>query len=226
MIDAATRPPEVSGPRHEALQDALALGASITHDSVGSSVTELTGEGFNTPAASNQLAMALDHAQYQADDGPCVAACRDGRSHSITVIQEEAAYAGFIAAAVAHNVRSSLSLPLPGADRPSALNLYASSTSAFESGHARAVAQLLSRCVTALLPLAGVLVSRPRSDVELNTVQADNLLVARAMRVLEVRDGLSRSAAFTHLTMLSRTEQRRVVAIARDIVDNTEEPRP
>ena len=100
------------------LQVALGLGHSITEDSVGCSVTVAAGSEFMTPAASNELAMELDLAQYAAQDGPCVAACRDGQEHSIVVMSREDAYPGFAAAAMQHGVRSSLSLPLSSDPRP------------------------------------------------------------------------------------------------------------
>jgi hypothetical protein len=219
VIAAASNPPGSGRHRHEALQNALGLGTSITQDSVGCSVTETAPHGFRTPAASSDVAMALDLAQYRADDGPCVAACRDGRVHSIVVMADEAAYTGFTAAALAHDVRSSLSLPLTGTSRPSALNLYAASTSAFESKHARSVAGLLSRCVAALLPephwadgLTGVIAGgRTAADTAHD-------YVTRATQVVQKQYGMDPARAYHHLTRLSRREQRSVIAIAGDIL--------
>ena len=141
--------------------------------------------------------MTLDLAQYSADDGPCVAACRDGQPHSIVVMGEEAAYAGFTAAASAHNVRSSLSLPLAGTARASALNLYASSTSAFQTSHARSVAELLARCVTALLPAAGKAgTANDPGALDLVSANAAHTLVVRARQVLQHRRGLGPGRPF------------------------------
>lgn len=219
VIAAASAPPRSERERHKAVKEALGLGSSITRDSVGCSITETTPNGFRTPAASSDVALALDLAQYHADDGPCVAACRDGRIHSVVVMEREAGYTSFTAAALAHGVRSSLSLPLYGTSRASALNLYASDTSAFETGHARNVADLLSRCVAALVP------DSPRTDA----AGADGLAsraasdsahehVTRARRILEARYDMDATTAYFHLTQLSRTRQRSVILIAREIV--------
>jgi hypothetical protein len=198
------------------LQDALGVGASITDDTMGCSITETRLHGFRTPAASSSTALELDLAQYAADDGPCIAACRDGQSHSIIIMTEEPQYAEFTAAAARHGVRSSLSLPLTGATHASALNLYASSTSAFESEHARAVAGLLARCVAALLPGSEV----PRAELDLAAAMAKNAVVQRACRALQTTHGFTPAQAFLHMTQLSRTEQRSIHAIAQDISNN------
>jgi hypothetical protein len=220
VIAAATRPPASIAERHAALQVALGAGASITVDSVGCSITETTPHGFHTPAASDDLALILDLAQYEADDGPCVAACRDGRVHSIVVMGDEDNYAGFTAAAVARGVRSSLSLPLLGTQRRSALNLYASSTSAFEASHARNVAGFLARCVTALLP---TFTAENASVPELATAEAAHVLAAQARQVLQNRHGIDAATAFQRLTHLSRTQRRGIGAIAHDILDGKRE---
>jgi hypothetical protein len=219
VIAAASNPPGSPPDRHSALQTALSVGASITDGSVGCSVTERTPHGFRTPAASSDLAMTLDQAQYRADDGPCVDACRDGRVHSIVVMADESDYTEFTAAAVARDVRSSLSLPLTGTARASALNLYASSTSAFETNHARHVAELLSRCVAALLPdpdwtdaVSGV------DPAGRTAAEIDHEYVVRARQVIQAQYGLDPGRAYHRLTQLSRKQQRGVSAIARDIL--------
>lgn len=80
---------------------------------------------------------------------------------------DEPAYTGFTTAALTHQVRSSQSLPLPGARR-AALNLYAESTAAFEDPTSHRVAALLTRCAAALLPTAADLdTAKPDHPAEL-----------------------------------------------------------
>jgi hypothetical protein len=223
--------------RDRLLAQALSLGATITADSVGCSVTEDTGAGFRTPAASNALALRLDHAQYEASDGPCVAACRDGLARSITIMSDEGRYSRFTAAALDVGVRSSLSLPLSlpslslsGTGRPSktaALNLYAGSPQAFETPHARAVAALLARCVAAVLTdvaeserqAADRYRDRPLSDLQ--QAHRHGRLVRAAQRTIAADLALDEHAAFTELTRRSRSEQRSILAVARDILSST-----
>jgi hypothetical protein len=203
------------------LGEALGLGLTITPDSVGCSVTEQTGSGFVTPAASNELALQLDHAQYAAADGPCVAACRDGLTHGITIMSDEDLYSSFTAAALGLGVRSSLSLPLVGVHRPAALNLYAQSPSAFESAHSRGVAALLARCVAALLPDSDA-VLEPTRQVGAE-VERKHALMHRAQRVLTGRYDMDEEQAFTELVRRSRAEQCSVFAVAQEVMAATDD---
>jgi hypothetical protein len=176
--------------------------------------------------ASNALALDLDSAQYADDNGPCVAACRDGRVHSITVMADERAYPEFTRLALSHDVRSSLSLPLPAVEQPSALNLYARSPSAFESPHARAVATLLARCTAAILtgdPFAAT--GRPDASTTFAEVigldpqrAGDARIITAALRLLRDRDGLDDAQAFAELIRRSHAEGHTAVDSARALI--------
>lgn len=202
--------------RASLLKDALGLGRSVTVESAGCSVTEVTDTGFRTPAASNDLALQLDLAQYAAGDGPCVAVCRDLRPHEVAVIDAEPGYPGFTAAALAYGVHSSLSLPLAGARRASALNLYATGPSAFHDPRALRVATLLARCVAMLLPdrvdAAG------SSPLGLAAAQASHDLVRRAQRELAVKQGMTPDDALAWLMHRSRTEHCSIFTIVGDVL--------
>ncbi len=216
IVDAASDPAVIESDerRRALLSEAMTLGSTITPDSVGCSITEQTPSGFCTPVASSAVALALDSAQYAAGDGPCVAACRDGQVHSITVMTDERAYPAFTEAAVRHDVRSSLSLPLAGTDAASALNLYARSPSAFESAHANAVAMLLARCTAAILTADPLPPDRMRDPRHGERVA----LLSRATSVLIDRLGFSSEEAFAELVRRSDREQRSVFAVARALV--------
>ena len=219
IVQAVAQPQTVPSPedRAELLRTALSLGSAVVPDLVGCSVTQAvdtdTGPGFRTPVASNDLAMTLDRAQYAADDGPCVAACRDGRAHSVAVMDDEAAFAHFTAAAIEHGVRSSLSLPLAHR-RPSAVNLYAGDPHAFADERPRAGAAFLARCVGGLLPDASLAAAEP----ELSSDAAQRReLIARACAVIAEQEGCGVDRAFHRLTVLSRERQRSVFDVARTV---------
>jgi ANTAR domain-containing protein/GAF domain-containing protein len=214
----ALEEPAVANPaaRRELLETAVQLAGTVTGDSAGCSVTETFDGGYRTPVSSNSLALELDEAQYAADDGPCIAACRDGQLHSITTMEAERQYPQFTAAAEQHGVRSSLSLPLSGARRASALNLYAANESAFESPRSRATAELLARCIARLLPEPAP--APPPSGVALETAMANRTLIGRAEALLGERDGLSAEDAFEEMTRRSRSENCSIFSVARTIV--------
>ena len=204
--------------RTDLLQTALTLSSSITPDCVGASITLDTATGYATPAASNTLAMDLDLAQYADDNGPCIAACRDGRPYSIDIMGTGDLYPGFTAVAGRHGVRSSLSLPVPAADR-SALNLYASSTHAFNDSRAQARAALLARCVARFLPHPAAAAHTPAPDLERTRHQRD--LIRRAHDHLMEQYDLTPGAAFARMTTTSREDQCSILHVAADVLSAT-----
>ena len=202
--------------RMSLLDDALGLGTTITPDSAGCSVTELSDLGFHTPAASNELALHLDLAQYADGDGPCVAACRDKAVHAVAIMDVEPDYAGFAAAALSRGIHSSLSLPVFGGSRPSALNLYASSPSAFDDPRAIRIASLLARCVGAVL--ADHVRGGPATSANLQAARARHDLVRRAQRALVDTRGMTPEEALTWLMHRSRAEHCSIFTIVSDVL--------
>ncbi len=235
LVAAATRPTVIASDRERRalLSEAMTVGTSITADSIGCSITETVGTAFRTPVASGPLALDLDSAQYADDDGPCIAACRDGREHSITVMAEERSYREFTHVALSYDVRSSLSLPLIAVDRPSALNLYARSPSAFDPPRARAVAALLARCTAAILsadpfgrnvqvlPASGKPVVGRAESIANPQYSARARTIASALLSLRERDGLDQAEAFDALIRLSRQQQRSILAVSRDMLTDS-----
>ncbi|WP_375501762.1 ANTAR domain-containing protein [uncultured Jatrophihabitans sp.] len=221
IIEAVTRPGAEPSIEHRAalLQSVISLADSVIPDVVGCSVTQVAegdpGAGYRTPVASNELAVALDRAQYAAGDGPCVAACRDGREHSLPVMDDERAFARFTAAAIERGVHSSLSLPLSLA-RPSALNLYAADPQAFAASRPRAAAAFLSRCVAGLLP-GGIATEAPSDSTSAMAQRRE--LVRQACAVVSAREGCGTAAAFHRLTVVSRERQLGIFDVARVVID-------
>jgi hypothetical protein len=217
----AAHQPGTAADRAELLDTALALACTVVADCAGCSVTEARAGGFHTPAASNALSLQLDEAQYVAADGPCVAACRDGRMHSVATMTGAVNYPGYSAAARDMNVGSSLSLPLPGAPRASALNVYAHHPAAFDDERTVATARLLARCVAALLPDPAGPVAADTA-VALAEVEQRRSQIRRAEQVLADRDGATRPDAFNALVSRSVTEGKSIFDVARDVTTSDE----
>jgi hypothetical protein len=213
LIDAVVRPAsDLDANAHLAL--AMSLGSAITPDGVACSVTQVTDSGYRTPVWSNQVALDLDRAQYDAGEGPCVATAQDGRVHTIEVMAEEPLYRAFTKAARHRGVQCSLSLPLAG-DTPSALNLYARATSAYGSHRTRATAELLAHCVGTLLA------HQPASaDDGLDAALDRRGLIERAQAELVRRGAPDEDEAYLRMTQLSRTQHRSIFAVAQDLAGN------
>ncbi len=239
LVTAAGAPAAIESDRERRalLSLAMTVGTTVSSDSVGCSITEAVDTGFRTPVASNALALDLDSAQYADDDGPCIAACREGAVHAVDVMAHEQTYREFAQVALSHDVRSSLSLPLATVGRPSALNLYARSSSAFDTPRARAVAELLARCTGALLAAdpyavlrgpragttaahdAGALPADPRGS-------EDARIIASALQLLGEREGLDERRAFAEMVRRSLDQDRGVATLARDLLTSSPHPKP
>lgn len=204
------------------LREAVQLCQDVAPDAVGCSVTTLDGSHFATPVSSGALALDLDRAQYQAGDGPCMAAAREHRPHSFDAVTDADLFPGFTEAAIERGVRSSISLPLTGPSVRSAINLYGASRYTFDAERPRAVAGLLARCVGTLMSPDQV---QPAPAVEvpaarLAAAQRRSRLIADAEDALMGVRSLDRSAAMTLLIRRSRAENRSIFEIAREVVDN------
>ena len=195
---------------------ALALGHSVAAGTVGCSLTELDGAGYLTPAASTGLALELDQAQYAAAQGPCVSAARDRQPQRIDALSVEARYPEFVAAALRYGVHSSLSLPIAGRHRPTALNLYSTLASAFASDRALAIANLLSRVIGSVSSTQLTVASPADPDPDLARAQQQGKGVEAAVEKTMHRTGLDRPAAFAALTARSRDRGVGMRIIAED----------
>jgi hypothetical protein len=198
-----------------ALGMAMQLGLGVAPSATACSVTELIDAGYRTTVSANALAVALDEAQYDADEGPCLSATSKGSVQSLNDTAEGIAFPAFRVAAVRHGVRSSLSLPLAGSRRPAALNLYASTRDAFASDRSRSVADLLARCVTSLL--SGDRPAPAAGGEAIDAALARRSRVEQAQTMLMASGRLSRSEAFTELVHRSRQERRSIFDIVDDV---------
>ena len=216
----------ISGPRPDAdpgalLRQAVELGRDVAPDTVGCSVTTLEGGRYHTPVFSDGVALDLDRAQYEAGDGPCMAAAREQRHEYFDAMSDGDRFPGFTEAAVGRGVRSSISLPLIGPQMPAAINLYASSRYAFDAERPRAVAGLLARCVSALMvPVDGARLvgNAPAPASRIEAAQARARLVVEAENALMTERSLSRTDALSALIRRSRAETRSIFDIAREVV--------
>ena len=91
------------------------------------SVTMFTADGHRTHAASDDVAEAVDLAQYAQDAGPCLLALHSGETVGVPDMSHAVVWPRFRDVAWRYGVRASLSIPLfaGSGDPVAALNLYA-----------------------------------------------------------------------------------------------------
>ena len=206
----ATRP---AADRGRALRLAVELGGSVLPVSLGCSITERVDSGYRSVSTANELSLALDRAQYDADEGPCLIAAAEGIRQHADIVADRDRFPVYAGAALTRGVRSSLSLPVPLPGRMVAMNLYAATPDAFAS-HTEAVAGLLARCVANLLPSSVVVVQAGYPD----EVEARRARMQAAVRAVMDAEGTTREAAFAGLARQSGTERRSVHSIAEGVL--------
>jgi hypothetical protein len=206
------------------LEDALALSAEVAPEIVGCSVTEMAGPNYRTPAFWGQTALSLDIAQYAAGTGPCVAAARDRQPQLIVDLAEDRRYAHFSNAALDLGVRSALSIPMAGTFRPAATNFYAREPDVLAAEHARAVAVLLTRCLSVLMGGPPPSENAGGAGCREDAVQARSAgdEVRSAVQALVASAGTARHVAYGQLVERARSEARHISAVAHDVLTELE----
>jgi GAF domain-containing protein len=158
-------------------------------------------------------ASQVDEIQYQYDNGPCLTSLDTGEMVLIDDLATDERWDGYQMPALAHGVRSSISLPLHAEQKViGALNLYAMRPGAFgprEQATALRFADEASRALTLAVRLA------ERAEMSQNLKQA---LASRAVidQALGIIMGQNRCSADEAFDILRTTSQNRNVKL-RDI---------
>jgi transcriptional regulator with GAF, ATPase, and Fis domain len=190
------------------------------------SVTLLVRDKPSTVASTDQLASDLDETQYGHDYGPCLHAARTGMLTGIVDPRTDSRWPDYMPWAAQHGNLSSLSVPLAidqDARVSGALNIYAREAYAFDEDSRSAA--------TSFAPYAAVAAGNLhayRSAVD----RAANLQVAletrgvidQAKGILMDRHKLSADQAFQVLAQMSMKTNRKVDAVAYDLVHTRELP--
>jgi GAF domain-containing protein len=96
----------------EALRRVAETGCGLLANCTSASVTIIERGRPITVGSTSDVAQALDDAQYDAGDGPCLTAARERVLVRIDDIASEPRWPDFTRRAVDHGVHSSLSVPL------------------------------------------------------------------------------------------------------------------
>src|SRR5215207_4665777 len=95
-------------------------------------MTMMVDDRVTTQAFTDPTSPEIDQAQYESGHGPCLDAFRNGSTIIVESLAHDDRWPEFAAAAIAHGVRSTLSLPLlAGQTSVGALNFYAAADRAF-----------------------------------------------------------------------------------------------
>ena len=183
------------------------------------SVTLLTGDRPSTAVFTGEPALALDEAQYDAGDGPCLRAAREGVVVEVADARTDGRWPDYLPAAVEHGYLSSLSLPLPLHEGVSGgVNVYAREAAAFDE----ASRDFALRFTTYAAVVAGnMLVYESALDRarNLEAAIASRAVIDQAKGILMERFKLTPDQAFQALTRVSMDTNTKVRDVAARFVE-------
>ena len=180
-----------------------------------------------TGVFTDPRAPEIDAAQYQSGRGPCL---DSWRMRTVVRIPDMAAAAGtypeFAAAAQAHAVRSTLSLPLVAGDEAiGALNLYARVPHAFTDAD-EAAGLLLAGAAAIVLANASAYWQATQLGEQLSQAMQSRAIIEQAKGILMARaPHLSADQAFDVLRKASQRENIKLRDIAQRVVDRRADAR-
>lgn len=180
-------------------------------------VTLMGVEGPTTAAFTDPAAPDIDVAQYRSGQGPCLDAFRNGTILRIDDTATEERWPEFTAAALAHGVRSTLSLPLRVEDEPiGALNLYSRSPGNFEDTEQIAVV-FVAHAASILANAQAYWAGRALTE-QLEEALLSRPVIEQAKGILMKEHGCDSDHAFEILRRSSQVANRKLRDLAAEIV--------
>jgi GAF domain-containing protein len=214
----------------EATLDAiLDLISSLAHSAIpgadGVSVTLSRDAKAVTAAYSDDAVVQLDQVQYDTDSGPCVSAMSEGVVVDSGNLSEETRWSQFRVVAEAYEMMAVRSLPLRVQDDPiGALNLYSRSAGGFDQS--RETAEMFAGQASVILANADAYTSAEQLNEQLKEALKSREMIGQAKGILMEREGCSADEAFDILRRASQNSNKKLRAIAREVVESaSREPR-
>jgi GAF domain-containing protein len=200
------------------LERACLAASAVLPQVADVSVTVVGADGPRTVAASGELALQADEAQYSAGAGPCMEAAASGEPVLVQDLEADQRWAAYARTALGVGLRASLSVPLRAAGMTAALNLYARTAGAFEEETSEAAADLAGFT-------AAVLSVREQSEHA--TALADQMQAAMEFRavieqakgIVMAQRGCGADEAFEALVRLSQEKHRKLRDVALKMVE-------
>jgi GAF domain-containing protein len=206
----------------QSIADTLKRVSSLAVESVPpalfAGITMMVDDRVSTQAFTDPTCPEIDQAQYDSGHGPCLDAFRQGSVIVVESLDDDDRWPEFAAAAMAHGVCSTLSLPLLAGGRAvGALNLYAGVDRAFGEPEAETGRLFAAQAAVVLVNAQAYWGARLKSEHlqrALNGRQVIDLAKGIIMSVM----GCGPDEAFDVLVKQSQQENRKLRNIAAEIV--------
>jgi GAF domain-containing protein len=205
-----------------ALRRVALAGCAYVPNCVAASITIVKGRRAISAGATDRIALELDSAQYEADDGPCLAAVRDDRVVVIGDIRNETRWPAFVEAAARHRVRSTLSLPIPlaGDHLRAGFNLHSGIADAFGDAE-QAAGRSFAMHASVIVSNAHAYWAALEMSRNLSQALESRPVIDQAKGILMSRHGITAADAFEVLRRRSQDENRKLRDVAQELVDST-----
>jgi GAF domain-containing protein len=179
---------------------------------------------LQTPVYTDERAPQVDQAQYDNDSGPCVNALRDGVIHIIPDTTADTRWPAFSEAAMAANIRSTLSVPMDVSGNRTevlgALNLYSEVPGAFDA-EAIASAESLAQQAAIVVANAQAYWGARELSEQLQEAMASRAVIEQAKGILMAQSRVGPDEAFRIMVRASQRENRKLRDIAAESVTRT-----
>lgn len=206
------------------LEETLTRVADLTTDAVPGAdfvgITLMVEGRRRTAIFTDETAPEVDQAQYDAGDGPCLAAFDELRVTRIDSTREPGRWPEFREAAAAHGIGSTLSLPL-AVDKAGvgAMNLYARRERAFGDRDVE-TAELFSSQAAIVLANAQAYWDARQLGEGLAEAMRNRAMIEQAKGMLMAAQRCDEEVAFRMLVRASQRENVKLRDVAKRIVDN------
>ncbi len=203
--------------RRSVLQRVVDLVQRAMPPGVEVSITLVRENRPTTPAFTGPLADALDEAQYEQGQGPCLDAALGGLVVEIADGRAEDRWPDYVATFLARGARSALAAPVPVAPLAAALNVYAASPRAFSDDDRAALLSFAAYAGAALTNLEALQDARELAD-NLRRAIESRAVIEQAKGILVERHKLTADQAFRMLADASMHANRKVRDVAEHLV--------
>jgi GAF domain-containing protein len=214
---------------NQSLADTLTKVASLAAEAVPraafAGITMIVDDQVTTQGFTDPIAPEVDRAQYESGRGPCLDAFKQSSVIIVETLQDDDRWPEFATAAVAHGVRSTMSIPmLSGGTAQGALNFYAGVDRAFGEAEVDSGMSFATHAAAVLANAQaywGARLTTEHLQQALNSREEIDMAKGMIMNVM----GCSPSEAFEVLVKQSQQENRKLREIAAEIVARADRQR-
>jgi GAF domain-containing protein len=200
------------------LQRVVDLVKDVMPGPVESSISLLVADKPSTAVFTGQLALDCDESQYGRGHGPCLHAATTGEITEVPDTRSDSRWREYMDHAVAQGALSSLSIPLPISEgMAGALNMYGREPHTFDDAARSAAQKFVPYAGVALANMQTYENARKLAD-GLQTALESRAVIDQAKGILMERYKLTADAAFQVLARTSQHNNRKLRAVADDLV--------